>query len=91
MVQVPRLKNKEVAPGAADSRSRMSMETGGEQMLLGDRHRTHAHLGSLSSTKQKPSATGRGPETHPNPSYTVDGNVNWCSQCVKRYGHFSKN
>ena len=25
------------------------------------------------------------------PSYTIDGNVNWCSQCGKQYGDFSKN
>ena len=24
-------------------------------------------------------------------SYTVDGNVNWCSHCEKQYGVFSKN
>ena len=25
------------------------------------------------------------------PSYTVDGNINWCSHCGKQYGSFSKN
>ena len=25
------------------------------------------------------------------PSYTVDGNVNWCNHCGKQYGGFSKN
>ena len=25
------------------------------------------------------------------PSYTADGNINWCSHCGKQYGGFSKN
>ena len=25
------------------------------------------------------------------PSYTVGGNINWCSHCGKQYGNFSKN
>ena len=25
------------------------------------------------------------------PSYTVGGNVNWCSHCGKQYGGFSQN
>ena len=62
-----------------------------EKMLSIANHQGSANQVRMAITeKNTNNKFGEGVEKK-EPSYTVDGNVNWCNHCGKQYGGFSKN
>ena len=54
--------------------------------------RYHCDICQIWLLSKRPQMTNVGEDVEKRePSYTVGGNVNWCSHCGKQYGSFSKN